>query len=92
MNKNSKQRQLLIRKQAKENRPTNEGGKMVISCNAPPKGKRVVGGCQRVYINQGADGKKHSITRHEPISSEVKWTDCTRKVGARSKGAGKVNA
>lgn len=89
MNKNSKRRALVQRKEAKENRPRNEGGKMVISCNA---GKVVHGsngrvgiapGCERVYINEDVHGKKFSITRHEAISGDRRVL-CRSKVGQRN--------
>lgn len=89
MNKNSKRRAEFNRKTAKLNRPRTEGGKMVISCNS---GKGCLGGCERVYINEDANGKKFSVTRHEPVSNEVRWTHCKQKVGARNKSVGKVNA
>jgi len=89
MNKNSKHRALLIRAQAKESRPTSEGGKIVISCN---EGKAYMGGCERVYINKGADGKKFSITRHEPIAADGHWARCRSKVGQTRKKVREASA
>jgi len=83
MNKNSKNRQKLLRAQAKANRSSSEAGSMVISCNAPPRGKTIAPGCERVYINKGPDGKKSSITRHEAVTDpERGHVVCRRKVGS----------
>jgi len=88
MNKNSKRRALVQRKNAKENRPRNEGGKMVISCNAGKIAHSSSGhvsaapGCERVYINEDVHGKKFSITRHEAIAGDAR-VYCRSKVGQR---------
>lgn len=79
MNKNSKRRALVQRKEAKENRPRNVGGKMIISCNAG----KLAAGCERVYINEDTHGKKFSMTRHEATTGD-KRVHCRSKVGQRS--------